>query len=169
MDANNQSEKQNHKCIVIVPYREYIEKECEQGLHLLERQGYPVLRQSGISAIDMARSEIASACLAKDIDEIMWIDSDIAFQAEWVEKLRSHNLDFVCGAYVKKGKKEFCHNFEKEGVMRFGTGGGLVKLTFAACGFTLVKKTAYEKVKAHYNLPLVNTEFGQGFFRTTCR
>ena len=37
--------------------------------------------------------------------ETFWIDADVLFRPDDVEKIRSHNLPLCCGIYPKKRKK----------------------------------------------------------------
>ena len=74
-------------------------KSCEAGLRKLEKRGYPIRRVGGFSAIDQGRNEMASDALHDGFAETMWIDTDIGFHADAVERLRSHNLPIVTGLY----------------------------------------------------------------------
>ena len=89
--------------MVLVPVGGHVEPECERGLAALEAEGYAVWRVRGHAAIDQARSQMATDALAAGYDELLWIDSDIAFEAEDVRRLRTRRLPVVCGIYVKKG------------------------------------------------------------------
>ena len=35
----------------------------------------------------------------------MWIDSDVVFYTDDLERLRAHKLPLVCGIYAKKGRR----------------------------------------------------------------
>ncbi|WP_067903794.1 hypothetical protein [Nocardia vaccinii] len=149
-------------CVVLVPVATYIEPECAQGLMDLERLGYPVWRVYGCSAIDQARSQLATDALAKGYEELMWIDSDIRFPVAAVDTLRSHDLPMVCGIYPKKGAREIVCNLN-EGTDRlvFGAEGGLLEIHYAATGFLLTKRYVYEKIAVQENLPVCNERFGK--------
>ena len=47
---------------------------------------------TGYSAVDAARNQMASDALGQGFAELMWIDSDIVFEPDAVERLRGHNL-----------------------------------------------------------------------------
>ena len=94
------------KCVILMPVGGAIEPACEESLRKLEQRGYPVWRVRGYSAIDAARNQIATDALAQGFDELIWIDSDVVFRPEDVERLRSHCLPFVCGIYAKKSRRE---------------------------------------------------------------
>jgi hypothetical protein len=78
------------RCVVLVPVGQSVEPWCEEGLRELEKRGYEVRRVRGFSAIDVGRSQMATDALAAGFEELMWIDSDIAFSVDDVEKLRRH-------------------------------------------------------------------------------
>ena len=92
-------------CVILVPTSGVIDSACEQGLQELERRGYPVRRLRGFSAIDFGRCVIASEALRSGFEELMWIDSDVVFYTDDLERLRAHKLPLVCGIYAKKGRR----------------------------------------------------------------
>ena len=76
------------KCIVLVPFAAHIHPECDEGLRALERRGYPVRRLGGVAAIDQGRNQMATDAIHDGFDETMWIDADIGFHPDSVERLR---------------------------------------------------------------------------------
>src|SRR5271165_5180857 len=92
----------NSRCVILVPAGRYIEPHCEFSLRQLEAQGHAVRRLYGFAQIDVARNRLASEAIADGFEELMWIDSDIAFEPQSVQRLRSHGLPIVCGLYPKK-------------------------------------------------------------------
>ena len=78
----------NSRCVILVPTARYIEPHCEFSLRQLEAQGYTVRRLHGFSQVDVARNRLASEALADGFEELMWIDSDIAFEPSSVHRLR---------------------------------------------------------------------------------
>ena len=75
---------------MLVPYLTHIEPACERGLRELERRGLEVRRYSATAAIDRTRSEVATAAIGEGYDELMWIDSDIAFEADEFSPQNAH-------------------------------------------------------------------------------
>ncbi|MEU2040655.1 hypothetical protein [Nocardia niwae] len=150
------------RCVVLVPVHDYIEPGCAEGLAELERRGYPVWRTYGCSAIDQARSQIATDALAQGFEELMWIDADIRFHPDAVDMLRSHNLPVVCGIYPKKRSRELVCSLlpDTQGVI-FGQAGGMVEIRYAAGGFLLTKRHVYEEIAKHEQLPVCNEQFGR--------
>ena len=92
----------NSRCVILVPASRHIEPYCEYSLRQLEAQSYIVRRLYGFAQVDVARNRLASESIADGFEELMWIDSDIAFEPQSVQRLRSHSLPIVCGLYPKK-------------------------------------------------------------------
>jgi hypothetical protein len=114
------------RCVVLVPVGGAIGPDCEDALRELEQRGYPVWRVSGYSAVDAARNQMANDALAQRFDELMWIDSDIVFDPDDVDKLRRHDLPLVCGLYPKKACRQFaCAFLPDTRQLSFGDRGGL--------------------------------------------
>jgi hypothetical protein len=116
----------------------------------------------GYSAIDAARNQLATDALARGYQELMWIDSDIVFHPDDVQKLRSHNLPFACGLYAKKGPRQFaCEFLPGTTSVKFGKHGGLVEVRYCGFGFTLVRREVFETVRTQLDLPECNQRFGK--------
>jgi hypothetical protein len=149
-------------CVILIPVGHHIEPDCDSALRELERRGYLVRRVWGYSAIDTARNQIASDALRDGFEELFWIDSDVVFRPDDVERLRSHQLPFVCGLYPKKDKKEFACRFPP-GVAQvtFGADGKLVELVHVGLGFALVRREVFETVRTRLELPTCNEQFGK--------
>jgi hypothetical protein len=149
------------RCVVLVPFSGFIHQECEDGLKELERRGYPLRRVGGYANIDVGRSQMVTDAMRDGFEETMWIDSDVAFDPNDVERLRSHGLPIVCGIYPQKGKRALaCHVMPGATSMTFGKAGGLVELLYAATGFLLVRREVYLAMQEQLKLPMCNERFG---------
>jgi hypothetical protein len=152
------------RCIVLVPVRTHIEEECAEGLAELQGRGYHVWQVVGQTAIDCARSKLASDALDAGYEEIMWIDSDVGFAADDVELLRGHQLPVVSGIYPQKGHRALAsHLLPDTDQLVFGVGGGLVEILYAAGGFLFTHRRVYEAIREREQLPYCNSRFGGGF------
>jgi hypothetical protein len=151
------------RCAIIVPYHHHIEPACEDSLRGLERLGYLVTRRGGASGIDLARSELATSALSdKQWDEIVWVDSDVSFEPESVDKLRSHGLPLVGGLYARKGVKSFASAMPSGTTdLTVGDAGGLVEARYIATGFLLTHRRVYEDIARVFDLPVCNQAFGR--------
>jgi hypothetical protein len=148
------------RCVVLTPIGGYLEPECARGLAQLEARGYHVRALPRYAAIDQGRSQMATDALLDDYEALMWIDSNIGFEADAVDMLREHDLPVVCGIYPHQGKRELACNL-LPGTPRivFGDGGGLVEIRYAAMGFCFTQRTVYEQMIEHEALPVCNKQF----------
>ena len=173
MQPVNSSRTEPRKCAVLVPAYGPIHPDCEASLKVLEQRDYPVRRVKGYAAIDQARNQMATDALREGFDETLWIDSDIGFDPDAIECLRSHNLPIVCGIYPKKGQPALaCHVLPGTKSVTFGEGGGLIELMYAATGFLLVRREVYLRIHRHFNLPVCNERFARpliAFFQPIVR
>lgn len=150
------------RCVILVPHGGTLYPICEDALRELERRGYQVRRVPGFSQIDVARNSLATKAILDGFEETLWIDSDVGFHPNDVEKLRRHNLPIVSGVYAKKGKRSMASNFEPgTKKVAFGEQGGLTEIQYAATGFLHVRRQAYLDIQEKLGLPMCNEEFGE--------
>jgi GT2 family glycosyltransferase len=105
----------------------------------------------GESGIVRVRNNIAERALAWEPDYLFWVDDDMAFNNDIVEKLLSHKKDFVCALMFSKNPP-FIPTIKKcqEGnVLSFNNYVDYPKNSFveiAGCGFaaTLVHRRIFE-------------------------
>lgn len=152
--------------VVLVPFLQSIEWECESALRGLEEEGVRVVRCRGASAIDVARNVLASEALHQKCNSMMFIDSDIAFDPYDVLRLFARTEPVVSGVYPKKGRQELACSFAL-GVKEIHLSpnvAGLYPLDYAAGGFLRVQANVLEKMISELDLPLCNTESRRGFW-----
>lgn len=148
------------RCIVLVPIGGYLEPECARGLAQLEARGYAVRAVPRYAAIDQGRSQMATDALLEDYEALMWIDSDVGFDPDAVDMLREHDLPVACGIYPRKGVRELaCSVLPDTPRIMFGEGGGLMEIRYSAMGFCFTKRTVYEQMIVHEELPVCNKQF----------
>lgn len=148
------------RCVVLVPIGGYLEPECARGLGQLEARGYHVRAVPRYAAIDQGRSQMATDALMDDYEAMMWIDSDIGFDADAVDLLREHDLPMVCGIYPRKGRRELaCKLLPGTPRIIFGEGGGLLEIRYAPMGFCYTQRAVYEQMIVHEELPVCNKQF----------
>lgn len=142
------------QCAVLVPAFGAIEPEVEASLSQLADRGYVVRILRGSSQIDLARSTLATRALRDGFEETMWIDADVAFNPDDVDRIRANNQPFTAGLYVKKGRKEFAGKF-KDGTngATFGIGGSLLEMQYVGMGFTHIRREVYETIASELQLP----------------
>jgi len=146
------------RCVILVPFASSITPPCERALEELERRGYPVRRVGGYAAIDQGRNQMATDALLDGFEETMWIDADVDFHPNSIDRLRAHNLPIVAGIYPQKGKRALAsHIMPGSPKMVFGKDGGLVEILYAGAGFLLVRREVYMAVQQR--LPMCNERF----------
>lgn len=144
----------NSKCAVLVPVAKTIEPETEKSLTELANRGYPVRFLRGGSQVDLVRSVMASQAVFDGFEETLWVDSDVVFEADDVERLREHSVPLVAGIYIKKDRDEFaCQFIAGATPVNFGKDGGLLTMGGVGMGFTLVRREVYSKIADHFQLP----------------
>ena len=148
------------RCIVLVPYATHVEPACERGLRELERRGLDVRRYPSTAAVDRTRCDAATSALRDGYDELMWIDSDIAFDPDDVARLRGYDLPIVAGVYAKKGVQDLAMHADDLTELAMGEGGGLYDVKYVGAGFVLVQKLVYDDIQRTFSLPVCNTRFG---------
>jgi predicted O-methyltransferase YrrM len=147
-------------CVILVPIGGTIDAGCDDALRELERRGYPVWRVRGYSAIDKARNQMATDALVQGFSELMWIDSDIVFDPNDVDRLRAHNLPIACGLYTKKGPRQFaCELLPGTKTVQFGRSGGLIEIRYCGFGFTHVRREVFQAINKQFTLPSCNRRF----------
>src|ERR1700733_4943643 len=148
------------RCIVLVPYRDHVEAACEKSLRALEALGYPVRRSDASAAIDRTRCELATEALSQGYEELLWIDSDISFEAVDVDRLRAHGLPLVGGLFAKRGLPGFgCRFLPGTGELTLGEGGGPAEVRYLGTAFLLTHRRVYEDVARLFDLPVCNAHF----------
>lgn len=148
------------RCVVLVPSNGTIVPQCEESLRALERRGYEVWRVGGYAAIDQARNQMATDALLKGFEETMWIDSDVSFDPDEIERLRAYGLPITSGIYPMKGRRALAsHVIAGTDVLSFGQSGGLCEIRYAATGFLHVRREVYRTIQQELELPVCNEQF----------
>lgn len=70
-----------------------------QSLFHLKEQGWNVgwIHYGNVASVTKARNALISEAVFNDFDEVVFIDSDIAYRPEALERLLSHDVDMVGG------------------------------------------------------------------------
>ncbi|CAN5905145.1 hypothetical protein BH23PLA1_BH23PLA1_14530 [soil metagenome] len=152
--------------VVLVPFVNTIEPECESALRALETAGVLVVRCRGSSAIDHARSMLASESLRRDSRSVLFIDSDIAFDPVDALRLFARPEPVVAGVYTKKNKPALSSSFSPgTASVNFGAASpGLYPLQYAAAGFLRIHTNVLRRMIERLALPLCNTHAGEGLW-----
>lgn len=132
------------KCCILVPSRGGVEQGCERGLYELARRGYELRVMRGVTSIDQIRCQMATDAITSGFEELFWIDDDVQFDPDDVDRLRTANLSIVGGVYPKKGEPQLAIRW-KEGTTQvtLGKGGGILEVEYAATGFLLTRRDVF--------------------------
>ena len=102
-----------------------------------------------------ARNYLAQYAIDNDLDYVLWVDSDVIFPADGLERLLAHDKDFVTGVYfqrrpphyptiyshVGEDGKEVCTDYTKK---------RLFQVEGCGFGFCLVKVDVMRKMVNEY-------------------
>jgi FkbM family methyltransferase len=100
---------------------------------------------AGDSAVSRSRNNLTAKFLASKYDALLWIDSDIEFDAWHIERLKEHNLPIVAGLYPLKRKElAWCINLPKNGPVE--STDVLQEVKYAGTGFMLIQRSVFEKM-----------------------
>ncbi len=77
----------NKQCAILTPVYNTPERRTEDALLELSRRGYTVRYLIGCSDIVLARSVMATEAVEDGFAETMWIDADIDFDPDDVDRL----------------------------------------------------------------------------------
>lgn len=147
--------------LILVPSGLGIDHKTDEKLRILESLGYEVWRQPGYSAIDQCRNKMVYNFLTyTKYKNILWIDGDIIFEVEDVEKLEQSNYDIIGGTYPFKGHPQMTFVPKGTDNVQFGQDGPThVEVSALATGFLFVTRKAITDIIEKCNIPLCNTSF----------
>ena len=95
-------------------------------------------------------------------EETFWIDSDIEFEPDAVDRIRSHGLPICCGIYARKGARATAaHTLPGTTKLGMGKGSGLIEFLYAGTGFLHVRREVYTAIREKLALPMCNAQFGR--------
>lgn len=116
----------------------------EHGIHI------QVNSICGCSVVSRARNMIAHEFLKSDCDHLMFIDSDMTFDADSVIRLLAFNQEkpIVGGAYeARKEGKVYILSLEGDADNIMMDGMGLVQARRIATGFMMIKREVFTKLR----------------------
>jgi len=113
---------------------------------------------------------MATAALGDKFDELIWIDSDIVFEPDDVERLRGHDLPLVGGLYAKKGVASFAAYFEPgTQALQLGTGGGPCRVRYLGLDFCARSAGSTTTSSARSRCRSATCGSGRRWCPTSCR
>lgn len=137
-----------------IPVYGDISPECAYTLFHVER----ALKDAGIDSelaiyagdchVDDARNRLVRDFLESDCDDLVFIDSDIRFEAESLVKLLNYDADVVGGAYPLKQKEEAYPVRFIPGEI-WSNDQGLIEVLSLPTGFLRIKRCVLEHLALH--------------------
>lgn len=110
-----------------------------------------VLPWLGDAAIQRARNSLTKKFLDSDCTHILFIDSDLVFSVDQIQRIVSHKEEVVGGLYCKKqeGKPELVlNNYFRLHPIR---DDGLMEVRYVGTGFIRVARTVFERMIAAWD------------------
>ena len=140
--------------LAITSYEGKIYSECAESLLLnvmyLKEKGYSVKTyfHSGDCFIARARNVCAHLFLHSDCQNLVFIDSDVAFEADSIYKLIRHDKAIVAGAYPYKGINGFPVVLKFDPVTNncLEKETGLVTVESAPAGFMRIQRSVLKQM-----------------------
>ena len=97
------------------------------------------------SLVQRARNDLVKLAVEEDFDDLIFIDSDVEWNPEWVFKLLDYKEDVVGGCYPKKSDQpQFPVHALKEGLKL--EENGLIEVDGLPTGFLKISREALKKV-----------------------
>ena len=94
------------KILIAVPCMDQIPARFAQSLATLTKVGQCAIAFQISSLIYHARNDLAKKAVKMDVDYILWLDSDMVFEPDTLERLMKHmeqpGVDMVTGVYFRR-------------------------------------------------------------------
>jgi hypothetical protein len=112
------------------------------------------------SVLPQLRTDIAKTAMLKNYDWLLWLDSDMHFPDNVVEKLRSHHAHIVAATYSTRSspQRSVAFNDLDNTEDRLASGTGLHQVAAVGMGCMLVHRSVYEKIPEPWYSHLWNNE-----------
>ena len=94
------------KIFIAVPCMDQVPARFAQSLAMLKKVGECAVGFQIGSLIYTSRNDLASKAIEMDADFVLWLDSDMVFNPDLLEKMMDHfkdpEVDFVTGVYYRR-------------------------------------------------------------------
>lgn len=111
----------------------------------------------GEAPISEARNGLTAAFLASDCTDLLFIDSDIVFEPEQVDRLLSRDADVVGGLYAKKRPGPPAWVINAYATPFLARADGLQRVAYMGTGFLRVRRSVFERMIARYGAAIAYT------------
>lgn len=118
--------------------------ELKESLHSVPHE---ICIISNESAVHRARNQLAKSFMESDYERLMFIDSDIEFNADDVGKLWSLDVDIAVGAYSMKKIGAKCAAWVNGKLLdNLDDYDVPIEVDYAGTGFMMIKRKVFEKM-----------------------
>lgn len=117
---------------------------------------------AGECPVGRSRNALTAEFLKTDCTDLLFVDSDLIFSAEQIERIVLHEAEVVGGCYLLKceGEPRMCWN-HKPGVTGPGP-DGLMPVNYIGTGFLRIRRSVFEKMIASFGKDIwYDTDNGQ--------
>lgn len=99
--------------------------------------------------VGRSRNMLTRKFLESDCTDLLFIDSDLVFSVEHVQRILAHDEEVVGGIYFKKNEScaEPCINSLKSPIVK---DNGLVQVAYIGSGFLRIKRSVFEEIIAKW-------------------
>jgi hypothetical protein len=107
----------------------------------------------GDSLVSRARNTLTARFLQSSSTHLLFLDSDLIFSGEQIERLIKHDRDIIAGLYCKKdprGPAQVVMNKHAGQAEIAIDSEGIADVAYVGTGFMLIKREVVEKMKAAY-------------------
>jgi hypothetical protein len=101
----------------------------------------------GDSLVSRARNALTADFLASDCTHLLFIDSDLIFSAEQIDRLLAHDLPIVGGFYPKKQEGDLAWVCNAHPGFPPPEPNGLQSLRYIGTGFLMVKREVFDLMR----------------------
>jgi hypothetical protein len=116
----------------------------------------------GDSLVSRARNALTADFLASDCTHLLFIDSDLIFSAEQIDRLLAHDLPIVGGFYPKKQQGDLAWVCNAHVDFPPPDERGLQSLRYIGTGFLLVKREVFDLMIITYRKEIEYVADGTG-------
>ncbi len=113
--------------------------------------------QIGDSAIGRARNMLTRKFLESDCSHLLFIDSDLVFSADQINRIMSHDDEVVGGLYCKKGEGNAQLVINTYPEFRSPRADGLQEVRYIGTGFLRVARSVFERMIAAWEEQIAYT------------
>lgn len=134
---------------------------CLRALRDLPKHGIELMfnSQGGDGLIGRTRAVMVGAFMATDCTHLMFIDSDIGFEPDYINQMIDSDHPIVCGVYRKR-QTELSFPFRPLDVKEALMVRGAMEIKYAPTGFMLIRRDVIERMIAAY--PERRCQLGEG-------